>query len=80
MIDTAWLRTELAEILPKAQHKKIDRIVGLLSPEAGTFTEAEMCQGYVGVETVQRFGLDITLDAHGDATAIRFPYGAEVTG
>ena len=32
----------------------------------------------MGVETIQAYGLTITLDANGDAARVEFPHGAEV--
>ena len=77
MIDFDAFREGLAEILPKSQHTKIERIVSLIDDDL--IYEVDVCRSRVGVEHVEAYGLTITVDANGDAAAIEFPYGAEVT-
>ncbi|MEU4164532.1 hypothetical protein [Actinoplanes sp. NPDC026670] len=77
MIDIDAFREELAGILPKSQHKKIEPIVALLDDTL--IYGVAVCRTRVGIETVEAYGLTIVLDANGEATTIDFPYGAEVT-
>ena len=72
------LRSELAEILPKSQHKKIDAIVALIEPEPWSITAVDVAMAHVGIETVEAYGLVIKLDANGDAASVEFPYGADI--
>ena len=78
MTDLESLRNDLAEILPKSQHKKIDRILELVDPGSRTVEAVDVLKSRAGVERVSAYGLIITLDANGDASAVEFPYGAEV--
>jgi hypothetical protein len=41
--------------------------------------EVEILGARVGIETVQAYGLEFTIDANGNAAVVRFPYGAAVT-
>ncbi|MEU8657449.1 hypothetical protein [Actinoplanes philippinensis] len=77
MIDFDAFREALAEILPKSQHTKIERIVTLLDDDL--VYEVDICRSRVGIERITAYGLTIAVDANGDAAAIEFPYGAEVT-
>ncbi|WP_067502245.1 hypothetical protein [Actinoplanes sp. TFC3] len=72
------LRSELAEILPKSQHRKIDAIVALIEPEPWSIQAVDVAMSYVGIETVEAYGLVIKLDANGDAASVEFPYGADI--
>lgn len=71
------LREQIAEILPKSQHHKIDRILDVIDPEQYLISTVEVLRSAVGIETVEAYGLTIKLDANGDAAEITFPYGAE---
>ncbi|GAA2579641.1 hypothetical protein GCM10010435_66090 [Winogradskya consettensis] len=72
------LRSELAEILPKSQHKKIDTIVAVIEPEPWSIYAVDVAMSHVGIETVEAYGLVIKLDATGDAASVEFPYGADI--
>jgi hypothetical protein len=71
------IRDVLTEVLPKAAHKKIDalveRLIALL-PDAIEAVEIEGAR--VGVEAIEAYGLEITVDAMGNAASVAFPHGA----
>jgi hypothetical protein len=70
-------REWLIELLPKSAHKHIDRIIDeLVSRTAAT---VEVVGARLAVETVTAYGLDIGVDANGNAAWVGFPYGADVT-
>lgn len=74
------LRDFLTETLPKAAHRKIDAIVAEVDTYlTAPITTVEIDGARVGVETVEAYGLHITLDAQGNAVAITSPYGFLVT-
>lgn len=77
MIDIDVFREELAAILPKSQHKKIEPIVALLD-DTLIYT-VDVCKSRAGISPVEAYGLTITIDANGDAATVDFPYGAEAT-
>lgn len=74
--DVDDLRQEPEEILPKSQHKKIDRILELLDP-ADVYAVA-VHNTHAGIEMVEAYGLKISVDANGYAAEIEFPDGAVV--
>jgi hypothetical protein len=70
---------ELREILPKSQHKKIQRILEALGLDEGiTVDEVAVSGARVPVEHITAYGLDISLDANGNAATVGFPYGGEL--
>ncbi len=77
----ASFREFLVDTLPKAAHKKIDAIVAEF--EACTSEKigrVEVEGARVGVETIEVYGLEISLDANGNAVAVTSPYGFSVAG
>jgi predicted transcriptional regulator len=69
----------LEEILPKSQHKKIERIVEALALEdVQTVDEVAVIGARVPVEHVTAYGLEIAVDANGNAVTVGFPYGGEL--
>lgn len=72
--DTDDNRAWLAELLPKSAHKHIPAILDHFDPPE--IAEVEIVGGRVRVEEVEAYGLVIDVDANGNATAVRFPYGA----
>ena len=78
VIDLDSFRDELADILPKSQHSKIDRILQLIDPADAVVYTVEIPASKVGIDTVEVYGLVIAVDANGDAASVEFPYGAEV--
>jgi len=73
-------REFLTDTLPKAAHKKIDAIVA----EFDAYTSEEVTSvdvdgARLAVETVEAYGLEITLDANGNAVSITSPYGFLLT-
>jgi hypothetical protein len=69
MTDREWLES----ILPKAAHKKIDLIIEYYAPV--DIGQVEVNGGHLVVDTVEAYGLDIGLDASGNATTVSSPYG-----
>jgi hypothetical protein len=77
----AYLREELQEILPKSQHNKIDRIIGLIDPDRDVVNTVEVGQrALIAVETIEAYGLIIGLDALGEASDVSHRDGLVVVG
>jgi hypothetical protein len=73
------LRAELEEILPKSQHKKIERILDVVDDYLTIEVDEIAVSGArVPVEHVTAYGLEISLDANGNAATVGFPYGGEL--
>ncbi|MGI5245433.1 hypothetical protein [Dactylosporangium sp. CA-139066] len=73
------IREILAEVLPKAAHKKIPELAERLAelyPDSIEVVDIEGAR--VAVETVEAYGLEIEVDALGRASAVYFPNGASV--
>jgi hypothetical protein len=70
-------RKELESILPKSAHKKIDEILAHFA-NLGFPYVVEVANSRVAVESVTAYGLDLTLDAHGNAVTVESQYGFEV--
>lgn len=70
----------LCEILPKSAHKHVDAIVEYVTtmPLYAEVETAEVHRARIPVETVWAYGLEIRLDASGNAVTVTFPHGAEV--
>ncbi len=70
-------REFLLETLPKSAHKKVDEIMAEFGMYVVDIEAVHVGQHpLVCVETVTAYGLEIELDAHGQATLIHFPDGA----
>lgn len=73
----AHLEQVLRMRLPKSQHTKIPKlalhIARLYAAPWGQARSVEIRHARVTVETVTAYGLDIELDAMGEATAVHFP-------
>ena len=70
------LHDELAKILPKSQHSKIEKIAELFHPD--TINHVVLPRTHAGIETVELYGLKIRVDGNGHASGVTFPFGAEV--
>ena len=70
-------RAALIEALPKSAHKHIDKILDTLG-YAEAADAVEVIGARLGVETIEAYGLEITLDANGNAAEIRSPHGLDV--
>jgi hypothetical protein len=70
----------LRSILPKGAHKHVDDIVEYVTtmPLYAAVETAEVNYARVPVETVRAYGLELRLDASGNAVTVTFPHGAEV--
>lgn len=69
----------LAGLLPKSQHRKIEQILNELVDLDPA--RVEIARARVPVDRVMVGGLEIELDANGNAVSVTFPsyMGAEVT-
>lgn len=67
---TAEIKAELAEILPKSQHKKIDEICALFLPDA--VRSLEVIGAHIEVETIEYPGGSVSLDAAGNMVRADF--------
>jgi hypothetical protein len=75
------IREQLLDILPRKQHKRIDAILEVVETAVYPYLavdEVEVIGARVAVETVSAYGLDIRVDANGNATTVGFPYGGEL--
>lgn len=74
--DHVWL----LDLLPKAAHKKIPAILDYFGEQVAAafkpFHLAEIEGGRVAIEHVEVYGLEIGVDANGNASTVQFPYGA----
>lgn len=69
-------RQFLLDLLPKSQHGKVDAIVTEFASYVEGNISAVLVDGArMGVEKVQAYGLDITLDANGNAERIECERG-----
>lgn len=74
------LEKDLRGMLPKSAHKHIADIVEYITtmPVYHTVNAVEVHHARVPVETVLAYGLELRLDALGNAVTVTFPHGAEV--
>lgn len=70
----------LRETLPMSAHKHVEAIVEYVTtmPLYAAVETAEVNYARVPVETVHAYGLELRLDASGNAVTVTFPHGAEV--
>jgi hypothetical protein len=74
------MRDDIAEILNDRKLRgdaRIDALEALFDPE---IYEAWPHKTRVEVEQVQAYGLELGLDANGEACRVTFPYGAQIDG
>lgn len=75
-MNDAEAREWLTNLLPKAAHKKIDDILYEIDFGKERIDSVEIDGARVPVETITAHGLEIQLDANGNAATVTFPYGA----
>lgn len=73
-------REYLVDLLPRVSRAKIDQILAYFNPPA-VITQVEVRGARVVTERWARiYGLEIELDANGNAATVGFPDGALVIG
>lgn len=75
------IRAELTERLPKASKKKLDELADWIydldpSEDGSGLTSVEVQGARCVVGRIEAHGLEIDVDAVGNASAVHFPYGA----
>lgn len=77
----ATIEAILRHYLPKAQHTKVPKIALHIARQYaapwGMARSVEIRHARVTVETAEIYGLEIELDAMGEATAVHFPQQVE---
>lgn len=67
---SAIFRDFLLDLLPKSQHGKVARIVEEFETYTTTCSAVLVDGAHVGIEEIEAYGLDITLDANGNAERV----------